>query len=195
MDPEDNGYSRVSVPPVLALDAHRVGDLFLPLRESDFHDHVGCATDLPNQVALLYTLIEFFGPNQVVGVPPLGNPRENLSFVRLLFPETLHSCLALPYILHFILIQEVPEGSLPLRYSLPHVPVRLLNRATWEPRSWQDWWPVFHRYRASADFTFVPEERTVGDSFLHHGVAYRHQPLQDHRIPTTQSDFLVPRSP
>ena len=76
MDPEDNSYSRVSVDPVLALDAHCEGDIFLPLRESDFHGYVRCATELPNQVALLYTLIEYFGPNQVVGVPPIGDPRE-----------------------------------------------------------------------------------------------------------------------
>ncbi len=74
MDPEDNSYSRVNVLPVLALDDHRVGDFFLPLRELDFHGHVGCAADLPNQVALLYTLIEYFGPNQVVGVPQFGDP-------------------------------------------------------------------------------------------------------------------------
>ena len=183
MDPEDNSYSRVNVLPVLALDDHRVGDFFLPLRESEFHGHVGCAVDLPNQVALLYTLIEYFGPNQVVGVPQFGDPRENLSFERLLFPKMLHSCLALPYILRFILIHKVPESSLPARSSLPQVPDRLLTSATWEPRCWQDWWPVFHRYRVGADFIFVPEERTVGGRFLHHGVAYRHRPLQDHRVP------------
>ena len=192
MGPEDNSSSRVIVHPVLALDAHRVGDFFLPLHESDFHGHPGCATVLPHQVALLYTLIEYFGPNQVVGVPPLGDPRENLSFARLLFPETLHSCLALPYILRFILIHKVPESSLPPRYSLPQVPDRLLTRATWEPRAWQDWWPVFHRYRASADFPWVPEERTVGGSCLHNGVAYRHRPLQDHRSSSAQqSDWVV----
>ena len=119
MDPEDNSYSRVSVDPVLALDAHCEGDIFLPLRESDFHGYVRCATELPNQVALLYTLIEYFGPNQVVGVPPFGNPRENLSFARLLFPETLQSCLALLYILRFILIHRYLRAlSLPATLSL-----------------------------------------------------------------------------
>ena len=56
--------------------------------------------DLPNQVALLYTLIEHFGPNQVVGVPAFGDPLEHLSVNRVFLPEMLHSCLSLPCILH-----------------------------------------------------------------------------------------------
>ena len=188
MDPEDNSYSRVSVDPVLALDAHCEGDIFLPLRESDFHGYVRCATELPNQVALLYTLIEYFGPNQVVGVPPFGDPQENLSFARLLFPETLHSCLALLYILCFILIHKVPESSLPPRNSLPQVPDRLFFRATWEARCWRNWWPVFHHYRDSADFIFVPEERSLIGRFLHNGVAYCHRPIQDHRVQNAQQE-------
>ena len=72
------------------------------------------STDLPDQVALLYALIQRFGPNQVIEVPAFGDSLENLSFDRAFFPETLHSCLSLPYILGFIIIHDkVPESSLP----------------------------------------------------------------------------------
>ncbi len=72
-------------------------------------------------MALLHTLIEHFGPNQVVGVPAFGDPLKNFSFERAFFPETLHSCLSLPYILCFILIHRVSESSLPPRHVLPQV--------------------------------------------------------------------------
>jgi hypothetical protein len=55
--------------------------------------------DLPYQVAMLYALIQCFGPNQVVGITALEDPLENLSFERAFFSETLNLYLSLPYIL------------------------------------------------------------------------------------------------
>ena len=93
MEPDDNSYIRVILRPEqghTVLDAHRVGDIFLHLHRPNFRGNIRNSMDLPNQVALLYTLIEYFGPNQVVGVPAFGDPSKNLSFERLFFPETLH---------------------------------------------------------------------------------------------------------
>ena len=80
MEPDTNSYIRVILHPEQGhrvLDAHRVGDIFLHLYMPTFHGNIRNSTDLPNQVALVYTLIEYFGPNQVVGVPAFGDPREN----------------------------------------------------------------------------------------------------------------------
>ena len=70
--------------------------------------------DLPYQVAMLYALIQCFGPNQVVGITALEDPLENLSFERSFFSETFNSYLSLPYILQ-------PEISLPPWHTLPQV--------------------------------------------------------------------------
>ena len=80
--------------------SHRVGDILFHFHESTCRGQPLNSTDLTNQVALLYTLIEHFGANQVVGVPAFGNPLEHLSVNRVFLPEMLHSCLSLPYILH-----------------------------------------------------------------------------------------------
>ena len=112
MEPNDNSYIRVILRPaqgLTVLDAHRVGDILFHLRRPTFCGQIRNSTDLPKQVALLYTLIERFGPTQVVGVPAFGDPLENVSFERAFFPETLYSCLSLPYILCFIIIHKVPE--------------------------------------------------------------------------------------
>ena len=67
----------------MVLDAHRVGDIFFQLhRTSNFRGQISNSMDLPNQVALLYPLIQRFGPNQVVGVPAFGDPLENVPFER-----------------------------------------------------------------------------------------------------------------
>jgi len=93
-EPNDNSYYRVILRPEqrhTVLDAHHVGDIFFQLHRSNFHGQIKNSTDLPDQVALLYALIQRFGPNQFVGVPAFGDPLENLSFERAFFPELLHS--------------------------------------------------------------------------------------------------------
>jgi len=98
--------------------------------------------DLPYQVAMLYALIQCFGPNQVVGIPALKDPLENLSFERAFFSETLNSCLSSPYILQFIIIHKVPTSSLPLWHTLPQV-----ISSGWEQCRYCNWWPLFQRYQ------------------------------------------------
>ena len=88
-----------------------------------------------NQVALLYALIQRFGPNQAVGVPTFGNPLENLFFERVFFPETLHSCLFLPYILWFIIIHRVPESSFPPRHRI----LQGVINGMWEQCTYRAW--------------------------------------------------------
>ena len=150
MEPNDNSHYRVILRPEqphTVLDAHCVGNIFFQLHRSNFCGQIRNITDLPNQVALLYTLIERFGPNQVVGVPAFGDPLENLSFERAFFSETLHSCLSLTYILRFILIHKVPESFLPPRHTLPQV-----IRGRWEQHRYRDWWPVFQYYQEGSSF-------------------------------------------
>ena len=118
MEPDNNSYYRVNLNPdqqIVVLDAHRLGDIFFQIRRGSTlcRGQIRSNTDLPNQVALLNALIQRFGPNQVVGVPAVGDPLENCSFERAFIPETLHSCLSLTYIIRFILIHKVPESSLP----------------------------------------------------------------------------------
>ena len=95
MEPNDNSYYRVILRPeqrITVLDAHRVGDIFFQLhRTSNFRGQISNSMDLSNQVALLYPLIQRFGPNQVVGVPAFGDPLENVPFERVFFSETLYS--------------------------------------------------------------------------------------------------------
>ena len=134
--------------------------------------------DLPNQVALLYPLIQRFGPNQVVCVPALGDPLENLSFDRVFFPETLHSCLSLPYILQFIIIHRVPESSFPPQHTIPQ---GVIN-GVWEQRRYRDWWPVFQYYQEGSSFNPVPEERDEYGRFLYNGALYGERPIQDHHV-------------
>ena len=159
------------------LDAHREGDIFFHLCRPTFRGHISNSRDLSNQVVLLYTLIERFGPNQVVGVPAFGNPLDNLSFERAFLPEMLHSCLSLPYILRFILIHKVPESSLPPRHTLPQV-----ISGGWEQHSYRDWWTVFPHYRESSSFHPVPKEQTTFGLFLYNGGPYSQRPLQDHHV-------------
>ena len=160
MEPGDNSYYRVILRPeqrITVLDAHRVGDIFFQLHSgSNFRGQISNSTDLPNQVALLYALIQRFGPNQVVGIPAIGNPLENLSFERAFIPATLHSCLSLNYIIRFILIHKVPESSLPPRHTIPQ---GAIISGGWDARSYRDWWPVFQRYQEGPSIHLVPEER------------------------------------
>jgi len=126
-------------------EAPLAGDILLHFHGSTFDGRPRTPSDLPNQVALLYRLIEHFGPNQVVGVPAfvLDDPLGSSVASRVLFPETLHSCLALPYILRFILIHWVPESSLPPLDFFPEVVKR--DRSGWVGRSFDFRWPVFQR--------------------------------------------------
>ena len=178
MEPDDNSYYRVILNPdqrIVVLDAHRLGDIFFQIRRgsSVFRGQTRNNTDLPNQVALLYALIQRFGPNQVVGVPAFGDPLENLSFERVFTPETLHSCLSLNYIIRFILIHKVPESSLPPRHTIPQGAV---ISGVWDERSYCDWWPVFQRYQEGPSINRVPEERDE------HGRFVRIWPSQDHHV-------------
>jgi hypothetical protein len=180
MEPDDNSYIRVILHPDdghTVLDAHRVGDILFHFHRSTFRGQIRNSTDLPNQVALLYTLIERFGPNQVVGVPAFGDRQENLSFERFFFSETLHSCLSLPYILRFILIHRVPESSLPPRHIFPQV-----IRGGWEEHSFRDWWPVFQHYWESSSFCLVLEKWNTYGRFLFNGAPYSQRPIQDHCV-------------
>ena len=180
MEPDDNSYIRFILRPDqghTVLDAHRVGNILFHFHGSTFCGQPRNSMDLPNQVALLYTLIKHFGPNQVVGVPAFGDPLEHLSVNRVFFPESLHSCLSLPYILRFILIHRVPESSLPPRHILPQV-----IHGGREERSFCDWWPIFQHYRESSSFHPVPEERNAYGRFLFNGAPYSHRPIQDHRV-------------
>jgi hypothetical protein len=168
MEPDDNSYYRVILNPdqrIVVLDAHRLGDIFFQIRRgsSVFRGQIRNNTDLPNQVALLYVLIQRFGPNQVVGVPAFGNPSENLSFERVFIPETLHSFLSLNYIIRFILIHKVPESSLPPQHTLPQGAV---ISGVWDGRSYRAWWPVFQRYQEGPSINLVPEERDEHGRFL-----------------------------
>ncbi len=151
------------------LDAHRVGNIFLQLHRSDFRGQIRNSTDLPNQVALLYALIERFGPNQVVGVPAFGDPLENLSFGRAFFSETLHSCLSLTYILRFILIHKVPESFLPPRHTLPQV-----IRGGWEQHRYRDWGGLYSNITRRVHPSY--------GRFLYNGAPYSQRPIQDHRV-------------
>ena len=159
MEPDNNSYYRVILRPeqrITVLDAHRVGDIFFQLhRRSNWCGQISNSTDLPNQVALLYALIQHFGPNQVVCVPAFGDLLGNLSFERVFFPETLHSCLSLPYILQFIIIHRLPESSFPPRHTIPQ---GIIN-GVWEQCRYRDWWPVFQYYQEGSSFNPVPEER------------------------------------
>ncbi len=103
----------------------------------------GCPTSLDFNSALLR-------PNQVVGVPSLGNPLATVRFELAILPETLHSCLRLNYILRFICIHNMPESSLPPWNSVPQV-----SRAEWDQYRYHDWWPTFQQHR----FKPVPKER------------------------------------
>jgi hypothetical protein len=105
MDPDDDIYFRVIFGPTqghTVLDAHCVGDILLHFHRSNFHGNIRTSSELPNQVALLYSLIEHFGPNQVVGVPAFGDPLENFSFERAFFfrDAPLVFVLALHPLLH-----------------------------------------------------------------------------------------------
>ena len=166
MEPDDNSYYRVNLNPdqrIVVLDAHRLGDIFFQIRRGLFGGQIRNNTDLPNQVALLYALIQRFGPNQVVGIPAVGNPLENLSFERAFIPATLHSCLSLNYIIRFILIHKVPESSLPPRHTIPQ---GAIISGVWEARTYRDWWPVFQRYQEGPSINLVPEERDKHGRFL-----------------------------
>jgi hypothetical protein len=156
-------------------DTHRLGDIFFQIRRgsSEFRGQIRNNTDLPNQVALLYALIQRFGPNQVVGVPAFGNPLENLSFERAFIPETLHSCLSLNYIIRFILIHKVPESSLPPQHTIPQ---GAIISGVWDERIYRAWWPVFQHYQEGPSINLVPEERDEHGRFL------RIWPVQDHRF-------------
>ena len=170
MEPKDNSYYRVILRPEQrhpVLDAHHVGDLFFQLHRSNFCGQIKNSTDLPDQVALLYALIQHFGPNQFAGVPAFGDPLEILSFEREFFPELLHSCLSLPYILRFILIHKVPESSLPHWHTLPQV-----MRSGWEQRRNHNWWPVFLYYQEGLSFNPGPKERDTYGRFLYNGTLY-----------------------
>ena len=178
MEPDDNSYYRVNLNPdqrIVVLDAHRLGDIFFQIRRgsSEFRGQIRNNTDLPNQVALLYALIQRFGPNQVVGVPAFGNPLENLSFERAFIPETLHSCLSLNYIIRFILIHKVPESSLPPQHTIPQ---GAIISGVWDERIYRAWWPVFQHYQEGPSINLVPEERDEHGRFL------RIWPVQDHRF-------------
>ena len=100
MEPDDNSYYRINLTQeqrITVLDAHRVGDIFFQLhRRSNYRGQIVNSTDLPDQVALLYALIQHFGPYQFVDVPAFDDPLESLSFDRAFFPEILPSCLPLP---------------------------------------------------------------------------------------------------
>ena len=177
MEPDDNSYYRVILRPeqrIMVLDAHRVGDIFFQLhRTSNFRGQISNSMDLPNQVALLYPLIQRFGPNQVVGVPAFGDPLENVSFERVFFSETLHSCLSLPYILRFIIIHRVPESSFPPQHTIPQ---GVIN-GVWEQRRYRDWWPVLQHYQEGSSFNPVPRERDEYGRVLYNGALYSERPI------------------
>ncbi len=142
MEPDDNSYYRVILRPEqrhTVLDAHRWGIYF---STSQSGDQILNSIDLPYQVAMLYALIQCFGPNQVVGIKALEDPLENLSFERAFFSETLNSYLSLPYILQFIIIHKVPEISFPPWHTLPQV-----ISSGWEQSRYCNWWPLFQRYQ------------------------------------------------
>ena len=135
MEPNDNSYYRVILRPEqrhTVLDAHRWGIYF---STSQSGDQILNSIDLPYQVAMLYALIQCFGPNQVVGITALEDPLENLSFERSFFSETFNSYLSLPYILQ-------PEISLPPWHTLPQV-----ISSGWEQSRYCNWWPLFQRYQ------------------------------------------------
>ena len=178
-------------------EAPLAGDILLHFHGSTFDGRPRTPSDLPNQVALLYRLIEHFGPNQVVGVPAfvLDDPLGSSAASRALFPETLHSCLALPYILRFILIHRVPESSLPPLDFFPEVVKR--DRSGWVGRSFDFRWPVFQRYRASSSLHTVAEERDASGRFLFNGAPYSQRPVLDHRVQPPdlpRADFPVNQS-
>ena len=147
--------------------SHRVGDILFHFHGSTFCGQHLNSTVLPNQVALLYTLIERFGPNQVVGVPAFGDPLEHLSVNRVFLPETLHSCLALPYILHSSLsIGCLRVLSLPGTFS--HKSSAAGGRNI-----------VFATGGRNSNIT---EERNAYGRSLFNRAPYSQRPIQDHHI-------------
>jgi hypothetical protein len=98
MEPNDNSCIRVILHPDqghTVLDAQSsCGGYPFPL------SRVNLSWTTPEQHRPSQSGVERFGPNQVVGVPAFGDPLEHLSINRVFLPETRHSCLSLPYILH-----------------------------------------------------------------------------------------------
>ncbi len=96
---------------IKVLDAHCLGDWCI-----QFHSGIfligpsGSPGFLPQQRQNLCTLIEEFGPNQLVLVTNPGNPFP-LAGTDLFSPETLHSCLELRYVCQAVIIHGVPKSS------------------------------------------------------------------------------------
>jgi hypothetical protein len=89
------------------------------------------------------------------------------------FPETLNSCLSLPYILRFIIIHRVPESSFPPQHAIPP---GVIN-GVWEQHRYRDWWPVLQHYQEGSSFNPVPEERDEYGRFLYNGALYSERPI------------------
>jgi hypothetical protein len=165
MEPDDNSCIRVILRPDqghTVLDAQSsCGGYPFPL------SRVNLSRTTPEQHRPSQSGVERFGPNQVVGVPAFGDPLEHLSVNRVFLPETLHSCLALPYILHSSLsIGCLRVLSLPGTFS--HKSSAAGGRNI-----------VFATGGRNSNIT---EERNAYGRSLFNRAPYSQRPIQDHHI-------------